>query len=189
MSASNIDVFSLAAYGEIDSLKYAIDTDRSLLDAHDSFGLTPLHEASRHEQSHCVAYLLSEGASPTDVDASGQTALHFACGAGSVECTSLLLSNCSDLVNMADVKGRTALHLASSLGHDRCVALLLKHGANAKLCDNAGTPALSWVSSFKGFSPSSDAPSPDVVVREAIKRGECQSGNDDEQSPDEDSMQ
>lgn len=72
-------------------------------------------------------------------------------------------------VNAVDCKGRSPLHLASAHDHERIVALLLSRGADARLLDASGIPALAWASGFaKGLKSPVDVPSPDQLVRAAI---------------------
>lgn len=64
---------------------------RTSINARDRSNVTPLMEASRHGQLHCVQWLLQTGADPWLQDRQGRTALHYAARANYADCAQALI--------------------------------------------------------------------------------------------------
>ncbi|CEL94752.1 unnamed protein product [Vitrella brassicaformis CCMP3155] len=85
-------VCRLAAKGDLERLKAAIDGDRSLVSGRDSQGMTALHFAADRGHEAMAAYLIQQG-SPIDAqDDNGETPLHIAVLAEQAGIVRLLLS-------------------------------------------------------------------------------------------------
>jgi ankyrin repeat protein len=90
-----------------------------------------LQVACHLDQSDVVLQFLVHGASPRDVNARGQLAVHLACrrGVGGEKSVGHLLAYQSP-VNHQDLAGRTALHEAAETGNLPLIVLLLEQEAN-----------------------------------------------------------
>ena len=100
-----------------------------------SYGTSPYKQKGWEEG---VRVLLSHGAKVFTKNQFGQTPLHYAACARSVECTRLLLQQEQDLaaVNHRDMRGRTPLHDASEQSSVDIIKMLLKAGAKIDTTDN-----------------------------------------------------
>ncbi|KAK8807291.1 hypothetical protein WA158_004050 [Blastocystis sp. Blastoise] len=147
MSDEALNVLSVAAYGEYETLRDMLTNDKDLVDYKDSFGISPLIEASRNGQLNAVEVLLSFHCDVNQTDLSGKTALHYAAGGGYLPIVKLLVEN-NCLVNQQDIDGKTALHWASYNDEDEIEKYLIGHKANGNILDNNGLPALKWMIPF-----------------------------------------
>lgn len=76
-------------------------------------------------------------------DATGRTALHYACAVNNYEAAEVLIEKGADVVS-EDRWGETPLHAASSRGHLEILQVLLKAGSNANAVDRFGKTPL-WL--------------------------------------------
>ncbi|KAH0564198.1 ankyrin repeat domain-containing protein 39-like isoform X1 [Cotesia glomerata] len=89
-----------------------------------------------------VKQLLAKGASASEEDSAGYTALHYAARAGHYDVCKLLLEH-GARVNAITRCGRaTPLHRAASRGNEDVVRLLCKFGADLNIQDADGYTAL-----------------------------------------------
>eukprot|EP00939_MAST-03C_sp_MAST-3C-sp1_P002240 g2240.t1 len=148
VGASALHCASAGGHAECVRAILESDADYSLDDPLLPSGNTPLHAASQGSVVDIVYQLLHYGASTTQRNARGLTALHCACRWGrtrNVE-TLLRLSQASkcvrELLDAADDDGNTALHVAGLHGHVDIVRRLLEYGASALSLNRASqTPA------------------------------------------------
>jgi len=106
--------------------------------------MTPLMLAARYDDPELLHLALSAGARINEADSSGQTALSYACYAGSMIATQELLARrCA--VNVRDSRGITPLMEAAMWGHVEQCRLLLASGADPTLRDNRGNGAAAHV--------------------------------------------
>ncbi len=120
-------------------------------DATDRWGRTPLHIAAGEnagaalqillEQGAALQILLEQGAAHMAADDEGQTPLHHAARAGSVQAAQILLDAGADPV-ARDRDGKTPLHTASGSATPECLAVLLAAGASVTRTDAAGRTPL-----------------------------------------------
>src|SRR5689334_18021896 len=100
------------------------------LNANDSLGATPLHDAVWSNRLEIVRFLLDRGAA---IDArhsdGGSTPLHYAVIRDDLPIAQLLIARGAD-VNATYRSGVTALQLAASRGNLEMVRLLIDSGAN-----------------------------------------------------------
>ncbi len=127
----------------------AIAGDDPPLDAVDTLGYTPLHQAILRRDLATVTRLLDRGAR---IDAGvaevkpfalelGATPLQLAAAAGHADLVRLLLDRGAD-VHARDARGATALHRAA--GAPDVARILLDRGADVTVADEAGQTPLHW---------------------------------------------
>lgn len=103
-------------------------------------GMTPLHYASRKNNSAVVRLLLVRGAKVDSLNSCGKTPLVIAVEEGCVEVVETLLQNGAD-IDRKDNRGMTILHVACDMARDTAVALLLRAGADVNMtCDDGRVP-------------------------------------------------
>uniref|UniRef100_A0A0A9WM61 Serine/threonine-protein phosphatase 6 regulatory ankyrin repeat subunit B n=1 Tax=Lygus hesperus TaxID=30085 RepID=A0A0A9WM61_LYGHE len=124
-------------------------TYKALINAKDSQGVTPLHQAARCGHPASCAVLLNHGADTSIVDEYGRSSVFHAAEKGNLNILELLINARSNM-NTADLKGFTPLHLACTNGHTAAVELLVNSGAavNGNLTFNV-TPL--QAATMKGF--------------------------------------
>ncbi|XP_048370277.1 ankyrin repeat domain-containing protein 35 isoform X1 [Sphaerodactylus townsendi] len=91
-------------------------------------------------------------ATPTKLNALGQSAFHLAASKGLTECLTILLTHGAE-VNSKNDDGSTALHLATIACQPQCVKVLLQHGANEDCVDGENRTPLHWAA-FSGCASS-----------------------------------
>ena len=111
------------------------------INAKDSEGWTPLHNAARSGNVEIIKALLDRGAAVNAKNTNGLTALMFAAGKGQTEAAKLLLEKGAD-INAKDTDGLTALMGAALLGQTNAIEFLLEKGADVNAKDNNGETAL-----------------------------------------------
>ena len=108
-------------------------TTNADVNAKDSDGATPLHEAALNGNTENVKLLLDKGADVNAKDTDGWTPLLLAAANGHTETVKLLIDKGAD-VNAKTSNGATPLHWAAFEGNTENVKLLIEKGAdvNAK---------------------------------------------------------
>ncbi|KAI6659362.1 Ankyrin repeat protein [Oopsacas minuta] len=97
--------------------------------------ITPLHLCAQYFPE-CLSMILELNPDPTIADSSGNTALHLAVNADSLNSTKLILdqykntSGLSEMVNATNLMGLTPLHNAVDKASEDIVRLLLDNNAN-----------------------------------------------------------
>jgi ankyrin repeat protein/peroxiredoxin len=113
------------------------------VNARNSLGGTPLHDAAWSGEKDVAAYLIKMGA---DVNArhseGGSTPLHYAVLTNHPDVVEVLLDHGADLKALYKTS-QTALHLAAARGYGRIATLLIAHGAEVNARDETGATALS----------------------------------------------
>merc|ERR1711988_1632051 len=100
------------------------------LDAQDQKGITPLGYAIGANRIAVVKLLLDNRANPFAVDASGNSALHYAAGYGRKELCEYLLK-VGTSVTQTNSQGQTPLAVATQNRQADTIAVLKSHGAQA----------------------------------------------------------
>ena len=90
---------------------------------------TPLHFAARRSNPYISDLLLGCPSISLNAKTSyaGNTALHLACEAGSVDCVKLLVRRPEVLLDLLNNRGESPLELAQGGGHDEIVQILQTH--------------------------------------------------------------
>lgn len=110
---------------------------RSVVNARDEMGLTPLHRASLKGYGRGgIVRELSRAGADLEAEFEGLTPLHMACGRGNDEVALVLLQQGADR-DARTAEGFTALHCAAGKGGVACVRVLLQAGADAN-CQSSG---------------------------------------------------
>ena len=105
------EIISCAKKGHLEAMKLLLDADRSLVNARDSDGSTPLHCASWKGHDELVTLLLDCGAdinSRNENDHWGDTPLHAAAHGNRRAVAAILIERGADLVAL-NPKGKTPL--------------------------------------------------------------------------------
>lgn len=112
-----------------------------ILNAKDSWGMRPLHSASRSGNYSVAVVLLKKGADVKALDQLGRTALHWAAEEGNNEVAKLLLDNGVPFDVLCKNSG-TALHLAIAANRVETVKLLLMEKRDLTIKDARGKTPL-----------------------------------------------
>jgi len=91
-NGATYDVFAATAMGDIEQAQRLSSADKSVAQARDRDGQTPLHWAVQNDQLPLTSFWLEAGAPPSATNFAGQTALHVAAAKGLVEQVKLLLA-------------------------------------------------------------------------------------------------
>lgn len=144
MDHMNQEFFEAVQKGDCQSLKSAINQDKSLLIATGPGGWPALHLASYFGHLACLETLLLAGGD-IEMRSSNEnrnTPLHAAVAGGQLECVQFLITQGADL-NATYVEGTRALHEAAFLGRSDIAEVLLAAGADPNARKNSGeTPSL-----------------------------------------------
>jgi len=111
------------------------------INAKDSEGWTPLHNAARSGNVEIIKALLDRGAAVNAKNTNGETALMVAALLGQTNAIEFLLEKGAD-VNAKDNNGETALMKAAAQGQTNAIEFLLEKRADVNAKDNNGVTAL-----------------------------------------------
>lgn len=98
--------------------------------------------AAVNGETERIKKYINKNISPDVLDASGYTALHYACRHGHVNVCKLLLKSGAN-PNILTRSGKASpLHRAAHMGHSDIVKILIEYGAKLELQDSDGQTAL-----------------------------------------------
>ncbi|MCD4785945.1 MAG: ankyrin repeat domain-containing protein [Candidatus Eremiobacteraeota bacterium] len=117
--------------------------DSSNINAKDSYGRTPLHNAAGKGETDTAKHLISKGASISARDNGGRMPLHYAATKGETNTAELLISKGAS-VNSKDNDARTPLHHAAGKGETDTAKLFISKGASVNSKDNYGAAPLHY---------------------------------------------
>jgi len=123
-----VDFFS-AFHGHEAVISSLVGSDAGLLNARDSSGSTPLHEAVKSGNLDAAECIVRLGADCSLADNIGQTILHIAALTGNVEAVEYILERDLIRVNHEASFGITPLMVARRSNHRDIIDILIKKGA------------------------------------------------------------
>lgn len=147
-------LFSIAAHGDVESLRSMLENPEIDLNTTDAEGYAPIHYAALKGNLENVKVLIDRGADP-NLKPHGQTVLQLA-SRSSHELTKFVLDTQQYDVNEVDEGGITAIHAAALGGNLKTVQLLIEKGAHVKCiggdnvtCDAAHPSQLAYGLGYK----------------------------------------
>uniref|UniRef100_A0A0E0J357 S-acyltransferase n=1 Tax=Oryza nivara TaxID=4536 RepID=A0A0E0J357_ORYNI len=145
-----VDVYSAAAYGDLERLRGFVERDGGAsLAAPDGNGYHALQWATLNNYPHVALYIIEHGGDVNAGDNAQQTALHWAAVRGAIAAADVLLEN-GARVEAADVNGYRAVHVAAQYGQTAFLHhIISKYGADFECLDNDGRSPLHWAA-YKG---------------------------------------
>ncbi len=137
-------LFHIAAmYGQDDFVQELMECGADSITEQDDHGYTPLMIAATNGHANLFHRFCTSFDVLTKTDHYGKTALHFACGNGSVAFVrKILYFNPKIDIDQTDEFGFTALMYASTNGHYEVIRELIKGGANCNTRTKDGKTAL-----------------------------------------------
>jgi len=135
-----MEFFELIRKGETATIEKLIAADKSLLNARDPRGFTPLILSTYNEHYELAEKLLHAGAEVNALDAAGNTALMGVSFKGYINIAKLLLDHGAN-VNVQNSNGATALIYSATFGQTAIAKMLLENGADKTLKDGRGNTA------------------------------------------------
>ena len=132
-------IHKLCREGNVEALRLELSTNAYDVDLKEN-GATALHYACGDCDEDVVASLLDAGASVTETDLYGNTALHIACMNNNCVgiCRRLILAGA--ILSTTDADGNTPLHLACMCENFEISIMIVQNGGNLALTDNVRIP-------------------------------------------------
>lgn len=149
-SLSN-DVYTAAAYGDMEKLQRLVESEGCSVSEPDGLGYYALQWAALNNRSAAAQYIIEHGGDVNAADHTGQTALHWSAVRGAIQVSELLLKE-GARVNAADMYGYQTTHVAAQYGQTAFLYnIVTKWNADPDVPDNAGRSPLHWAA-YKGFA-------------------------------------
>ena len=123
-NGADYDIISATMLGDLDRVRKLLAADKSLAQARDVDGQTPLHWAVTNNQPALITFWLQAGADTAATNQAGQTPLHLAAEHGLVEPVKLLLAAAAP-AGVRDTNGWTPLDVAIHAQQPETIRLLL----------------------------------------------------------------
>ena len=126
------EIIKASKSGQVERLNELLATDKSLINARDRDGSTPLHCAVWKGHEQVVVSLIEAGAdvnAHNENDHWGTTPLHAAAHANQARIAQLLIEHGAD-VNARDREGRTAMFHTTFHKANAVATILQKYGAS-----------------------------------------------------------
>uniref|UniRef100_A0A0D9WSJ6 protein S-acyltransferase n=1 Tax=Leersia perrieri TaxID=77586 RepID=A0A0D9WSJ6_9ORYZ len=151
--AQKNDVYTAAAYGDLEKLQRLVEGEGASVTDPDGLGYYALQWAALNNRVVAAQYILEHGADVNAVDHTGQTALHWSAVRGHIQVAELLLKEGAK-VDVADLYGYQATHVAAQYGQTAFIYhIVAKWNADPDVPDNDGRSPLHWAA-YKGFADS-----------------------------------
>ncbi|KVI00518.1 Ankyrin repeat-containing protein [Cynara cardunculus var. scolymus] len=147
------DVYTAAAYGDLEKLKNLVETEGCSVNTPDDLGYRALQWAALNNRAAAAQYIIERGADVNAVDLTGQTALHWSAVRGATQVADLLLEE-GARVNAGDIYGYQTTHVAAQYGQTAFLYhIVTKWNADPDVPDKEGRSPLHWAA-YKGFADS-----------------------------------
>ncbi|ERN14295.1 hypothetical protein AMTR_s00033p00182370 [Amborella trichopoda] len=145
------DVYTAAAYGDLEKLKRLVEFEGCSVTEPDALGYYALQWAALNNRTAAAQYIIGHGGDVNAADHIAQTALHWSAVRGAVQVAELLLQEGARL-HAIDVNGYQATHVAAQYGQTAFLYhIVMKWNADADIPDNDGRSPLHWAA-YKGFA-------------------------------------
>lgn len=145
------DVYTAAAYGDLDKLQRLVESEGCSVSEPDGLGYYALQWAALNNRTAAAQYIIEHGGDVNAADHTGQTALHWSAVRGAIQVAELLLQEGSR-VNAADLYGYQTTHVAAQYGQTAFLYhIVTKWNADPDVPDNDGRSPLHWAA-YKGFA-------------------------------------
>ncbi|WVZ77593.1 hypothetical protein U9M48_025446 [Paspalum notatum var. saurae] len=149
--ALNDDVYTGAAYGDLEKLQRLVEREGCSVTEPDTLGHHALQWAALNNRVAAAQYILEHGADVNGTDHTGQTALHWSAVRGHIQVAELLLKEGAK-VDAADFYGYQTTHVAAQYGQTAFLChIVVKWNADHDVPDNDGRSPLHWAA-YKGFA-------------------------------------
>ncbi|GMJ07543.1 TIP GROWTH DEFECTIVE 1 [Hibiscus trionum] len=147
------DVYTAAAYGDLEKLHRLVELEGCSLSKPDSLGYYALQWAALNNRTAAAQYIIEHGGDVNAVDHNGQTALHWSAVRGAIQVAEVLLQE-GARVDAADTYGYQITHVAAQYGQTSFLYhVVSKWNADPDTPDNEGRSPLHWAA-YKGFTDS-----------------------------------
>ncbi|XP_062078214.1 protein S-acyltransferase 24 [Humulus lupulus] len=147
------DVYTAAAYGDLEKLQRLVECEGSSVSEPDGLGYYALQWAALNNRTAAAQYIIEHGGDINATDHTGQTALHWSAVRGAIPAAELLLQEGAK-VHAADMYGYQTTHVAAQYGQTAFLYhVISKWNADPDIPDNDGRSPLHWAA-YKGFADS-----------------------------------
>ncbi|CAN1159353.1 Protein S-acyltransferase 24 [Linum perenne] len=156
------DVYTAAAYGDLEKLQRLVESEGCSVSEPDGLGYYALQWAALNNRTVAAQYIIEHGGDVNVADHTGQTALHWSAVRGAIQVAELLLQE-GARVNIADMYGYQVsthlnltsfqtTHVAAQYGQTAFLYhIVSKWNADPDIPDHDGRSPLHWAA-YKGFA-------------------------------------
>ncbi|XAR66835.1 Protein S-acyltransferase [Bertholletia excelsa] len=146
------DVYTAAAYGDLEKLQRLVECDGCSVSEPDGLGYYALQWAALNNRTAAAQYIIEHGGDVNAADHhTGQTALHWSAVRGGIQVAELLLQE-GARVHAADMHGYQTTHVAAQYGQTAFLYhIVTKWNADPDVPDKDGRSPLHWAA-YKGFA-------------------------------------
>ncbi|GAB2300273.1 Protein S-acyltransferase 24 [Dionaea muscipula] len=145
------DVYTAAAYGDMEKLQRLVESEGCSVSEPDGLGYYALQWAALNNRSAAAQYIIAHGGDVNAADHTGQTALHWSAVRGATQVAELLLLEGARVCS-ADMYGYQTTHVAAQYGQTAYLYhIVTKWHADPDVPDNDGRSPLHWAA-YKGFA-------------------------------------
>ncbi|CAN1159354.1 Protein S-acyltransferase 24 [Linum perenne] len=138
------DVYTAAAYGDLEKLQRLVESEGCSVSEPDGLGYYALQWAALNNRTVAAQYIIEHGGDVNVADHTGQTALHWSAVRGAIQVAELLLQE-GARVNIADMYGYQTTHVAAQYGQTAFLYhIVSKWNADPDIPDHDGRSPLHW---------------------------------------------